>query len=510
MLLQSSGQGVCPPATLAVCYNPCSCIQDIIPYEVGALGLTKTGLESLRLRKVLISLLLLLSPSLVLLGCGSTGNPATHISGLHNRAFVSDDVSGTTSAGIYIVDAQQDVRPLGLAPIAAGNAPGMMVVTPNRSQTLVFSSTKTQSSDNQFSIINNQTEANAVHFALPSYTESFVVSPDSATAYIAIPNAPVVGQNPGYIQLVNLQAGTTSGQINVPSVHFLAMSNGGNRLLAFSDVQTTLYGQGCSNLSAAYVFVVIPSDVGIKPCPVIPVPGFDRPVQAYFSSDDTTAYILNCGPECGGVQASASIQTLDLSSCDPDALTCGAPGTAVPVPAATVALVQGSTMYLAGTPYADGAPSQPCTGQQTQAPTCGLLTILDLNTMTYPPPTVITDGYHNRISMASNGQLFIGARTCTEINQPNEIRGCLSIYNSLTTQVGAVVPGGVLIPPQNGDATGIQPIAQRTIVYLVQGGSLWVYDVTIDALAHINNNPDNPGEIFGLVGNFVDVKTVDF
>lgn len=474
--------------------------------------MAKTSLESLPLRKIQISLTGVLLASLYMAGCGGTGNPGSHVSGLHNRAFVSDDVSGTTAAGIYIVDAQQDVRPLGVSPIGAGNAPGMMVVTPNRAQTLVFSGTNTQSSDNQFSIINNQSESNAVHFTLPSYTESFVVSPDSATAYIAIPNAPVVGQNPGYIQLVSLGAGATSGQINVPSVHFLAMSNGGNRLLAFSDVQATLYGQGCINLSPAYVFVVIPSDVGIEPCPVIPVPGFDRPVQAYFSSDDSTAYIVNCGPECGGVQPTASIQTLDLTSCNPDPseLTCAPPGNPVNVPAATVALVQGSTMYLAGTPYVDGAPSQPCTGQQTLATTCGLLTILDLNSMTYAPPIVITDGYHNRIAMGANGQLFIGAHTCTEISQPSEIRGCLSIYNSLTTQIGSVAAGGVLIPPKNGDTTGIQPIAQRTVVYLVQGGSLWVYDVTIDALAHINNNPDNPGEIFGLVGNFVDVKTVDF
>ena len=479
--------------------------------------MTKTSLGSLRLRKVLISLLCLLSVSLVLLSCGGYGSGGgTHTSGLHNRAFVSDNVASGTNSGVYIVDAQFDSYPLGLAPIPAGNTPGMMVVTPNRAQTLVFSGTNTQSSDNAFSIINNLTEANAAHFALPSYTESFVVSPDSNTAYVAIPNAPVVGQNPGYIQVVNLIGGGLSGQINIPSVHFLAMSHGGSRLLAFTDVLSSLYGQGCSNLSPAYVFVITPSDVGINPCPVIPVPGFDRPVQAYFSSDDTTAYIVNCGVECGGTQA--SVQPFDLTTCDPSTLTCGAPGVAVPVPASTEALVQGSTMYLAGTPYADGAPSQPCTGQQTAATTCGLLTIFDLNSMSIvnTTPIVITDGYHNRMAMAANGQLFIGARTCTEIIPPQpppqgaEIRGCLSIYNTLSTPVGSVPAGGVLVVPQNGDATGIQPIAQREIVYVVQGGSLWVYDVTFDGLAYIGTNPDNPGEIFGLVGNFVDVKTVDF
>src|SRR5262249_29210288 len=33
---------------------------------------------------------------------------------------------------------------------------------------------------------------------------------------------------------------------------------------------------------------------------------FDRPVKAIFSADGATAYILNCGPECGGASASVS------------------------------------------------------------------------------------------------------------------------------------------------------------------------------------------------------------
>jgi len=478
--------------------------------------LRRLGLTTTTLRKILTTLLYLLPGSLILSNCGGGYGSAgtSHTSGIHTRAFISDAVSGTTPAGVYIVNAFTDVYPLGLAPISAGNSPGMMVVTPNRAQTLAFSSTNTQSSDNVFSIINNVAETNAAHFSLPGYTESFVVSPDSTTAYIAIPNAPVVGQNPGFVQLVNLIQGAGTGQINVPSVHYLWISNNGSRLLAFTDVLSTLYGQGCT-LTPAFAFVIIPSDIGIKPCPVIPVTGFDHPVQAYFTPDDTTAYVVNCGPECNGTRA--SVQPFDMTSCDPDALTCGTPGSAAPVDAASVALVQGSTMYLAGTPYANGAPSFTCLGAKGETLTCGELTIFDLATMSVVTSGIaITDGYHNRIAMGANGQLFIGARTCTEIIPPppvqpgDEIRGCLSIYNSLTTQVGSVPPGGVLIPPENGDATGIQPIAQRTVVYVVQGGSLWIYDDTIDALEFNPNDPNNPGEIFGLVGDFIDVKTVDF
>ena len=73
------------------------------------------------------------------------------------------------------------------------------------------------------------------------------------------------------------------------------------------------------------------------------------------------------------------------------------------------------------------------------------------------------------------------------------MRGCLSIYN---TQTGAVV-----IPPANGDATGIQPVANRTVVYVVQGGELAIYDTATDKL--------QPTQI-DIAGQAIDVKTIDF
>jgi len=58
-----------------------------------------------------------------------------------------------------------------------------------------------------------------------------VVSPDSLTAYVAVPTAPVVGQSPGAIQILNLNVGAKTGEIDVPAVHFLALGHSGNRLL---------------------------------------------------------------------------------------------------------------------------------------------------------------------------------------------------------------------------------------------------------------------------------------
>ena len=437
------------------------------------------------------------------LSCGGSPSCSTTTSGIKNRAFVTNNVSsGSGVAGVYIVNADTDVRGP-TAPISVGNTPVMMVLTPNRAQTLVFSGNGTQFSDNQFSIVNNAREAVAFHLTLPGMTESFVVSPDSSAAYVAVPLAPVNGQSQGIVGAISLSSGGIIGVADVPAVHYLSISNTGNRLLGFSD-------------NSDEVAVITTSLIATGNA-VTYIGGFDRPVSAFFSSDDSTAYVLNCGAECGGTQASVQKLEMTPAQCQPDGVC-----TPVPVPAASIALVSGSTMYMAGTPFsAGGGPSLFCSAgtTTTQATYCGMLTTFDLNAMSVinAAPIFITDGYHNRMSMAANGQLFIGASTCTEISTTTETRGCLSIYNTMrATTVGSVPPGGVLIPPENGDVTGLQPIAKRNAVYVIQGqgvllgGSLFIYDATTDALEYNPNDPNNPGHINGLVGNFFDVKAVDF
>jgi hypothetical protein len=462
------------------------------------------------LRKVLI-LALSLIVSLVFASCGGGASSGTRTSGIPYRAFVSNSVSGNTSAGLYIVNAGTDVHPLGVGAIAAGSAPGMMVVTPNRAQTLVFSpGSDPLFPENQFTVITNVAESAAGHVALPGSTESFVVSPDSSTAYIAIPGAQAVGQPPGAIELIGLSGsnlGAFEGEIYIPAVQYLSIDNGGGQILAFSPNSNS-------------IAVVTPSNLGTSNPVVTYVGGFDRPVQAFFSSDDTTAYVVNCGSECGGNQAGVQQFDMTNNSLGPSVAACAlAVGMNPPQCAGSVALVNGSTMYLAGTPYTNGQPSQPCTGQTTAAQSCGLLSIIDLSSLTVAGNAIVTDGYHNRIALGANGQLFIGARTCTEIAPPipppagAEVRGCLSIYNTLTTAVGTNPSGGVVIPPVNGDVTGMQPIATRSVVYVVQGypvpgGSLYIYDATTDALQIAPTNEPSYAPL--MLGSFYDVKTVDF
>jgi hypothetical protein len=124
--------------------------------------------------------------------------------------------------------------------------------------------------------------------------------------------------------------------------------------------------------------------------------------------------------------------------------------------------------------------------------------------MTVTASAVITDGYHDRIDMSSDGQLFIGSHGCTTIGDVNnvqgEVRGCLSIFNTAS--------GAVVIPPDNGDVTGLQSFTSRSVEYVVEGTKLRVYDTLIDKLIP-NNNFITNGTII-LTGQIMDVKAVDF
>src|ERR1700739_762996 len=100
--------------------------------------------------------------------------------------------------------------------------------------------------------------------------------------------------------------------------------------------------------------------------------------------------------------------------------------------------------------------------------------------MTLTSRFVITDGYHDRIDMSSNGQLFVGSYGCTTIGNVNnpqgEVRGCLSIFD--TTKEGNTP---ALHPPDNGDVPELQTFTSRDVEYVAEGGNLRVYDTTKDA-----------------------------
>jgi len=229
-----------------------------------------------------------------------------------------------------------------------------------------------------------------------------------------------------------------------------------------------------------------PVDTSTDPRTDIQSPLFDHPVWAAFSDDDSTAYILNCGLECGGTTASVTL--LDLNS--------NLVGPTIPVDAATTGLLAGNTLYVAGTK--PGANTCVSSATPTLATTCGQVSVIDLTSGTVSLTATITDGYHNHMEMGANNQLFIGARTCTNINVAGsgstlgEIRGCLSIFDTAKAKV--------VIAPKIGDVTGIQAINRRNVVYVVLNGNLSIFDTTTDKLQTTQVD---------IIGQAVDVKQVD-
>jgi len=445
----------------------------------------------------LVSICVVVAVGVSIISCGSGNSSSSSLtisgkpSGLKFRVFISNPLfqSGTGLGGVAttpvlnIVDATQDVLDLTSAVVLAGESiqPGLMAVAPNRKYTAVFSP-----SGNSVAIVDNSTEKIAIPtgstsglppFNLPGFTESMFVSNFATAAYAAVPNAPVTGQAPGAVLVMNLLNGSIAASIPVPGAHFIVPSPDGNHILVFSDNSDT-------------ITVITTILIGTATDPRSYITGFDRPVWGIFTSN-TTAYIMDCGPPCGG--AAAGVSVLDLGASTVTSTT--------PVSAATYGLLANTTLYVAGTPPASPG-TNTCAGTTTAATTCGRLTAIDTSSMSAAGSAIITDGYHDRMQMSQNGQLYIGSHSCTNINiSGGEHRGCLSIFNTNSP--------GVVIPPSNGDVTGLQQITSRNIVYVVQNGTLAIYDTTTNKLQVTSGNTQNNNGQVEIVGQLYDVKLVD-
>lgn len=429
-------------------------------------------LGAFRLKRVAFVLVLLVPASVGFLSCGYSSSYYKPPSGLTTRVLASQSVASVTSApGLVIVDGANDT--LGRGGISAGSSPGLMTISPDRKILLAFDSVT-----NGVQVVNARTETLSGSIQLTGPTTSMVALA-TGFGYAAVPGAILNGSPPGAVEVMNITSGGLTATIGVPNAQTVVSSPDGTQLLVFS---------GDSNV----VTIISPLLVNTSNQITATVPGFDRPVYALFSSDGSTAYVLNCGPECGGTQA--SVQILNLAATPPVA------GAVVAVDGATIGWLNGSTLYVAGT----STTNNQCAGQTTAAPTCGRLDILDLGSMTMTSSIVITDGYHDRIDMSINGQLFIGSHTCSTVGNVNnpqggEVRGCLSIFDTTNA--------AVVIPPDNGDVTGLQSFTSRNVEYVAEGGNLRVYDTTKNTL--LLDSFITTGTI-NITGQIIDVKAIDF
>lgn len=372
---------------------------------------------------------------LALFAC-SGGNPAPQSTSLFpQRAFVSDAGAGS----LQIINSLRDILDFTNS-VNVGNSPGLMALAPNRRFTLVFNAL-----GNTISVVNNAQESQTATISLPSWTESMAISPDSSTGYVAMPAAQVLGQPSGVVDVLDLVNNRVQFSLAVAQAHWLVLNHSGNRVLVFSDNSNS-------------VTVINPSQIGKGNYSTI-VPGFDHPVWAVFSQDDSTAYIMNCGPECGGTNAGLTV--LNMNTNTPTA-TIGLAG-------ATMATLINGNVYVVGSGHGVGT-------LQTVS-TTGLFASAPIN---------ISNGYHWRMELGSNNKLFIGSRGCSG-------SGCLSILDLTSNKAVVDTP--------NGDVTGIAPIPGRNIVYVIEGGELRIFDTTTDA--------PSTTQFIDIVGRAVDVKEID-
>jgi len=454
-----------------------------------------------RLNRRILLLVMGFGVSMGLTSCGVFGSGYSlkkPTSGLTMRVLASQGTTATTDfGGLVYINGQYDILAR-VQELSAGTSPGLMAISPNREIVAAF-----DAGSNSVYSANTASESAGNHVQLPGPTFSMAVPTASGLAFAAVPSAEVTGYSfLGAVDYINISSGSIIATIAVPNAQTIVSNSDGSQILAFSSSSNPEFANSVIVLSPTLASPPVDTSCLTNPpnavCTI--VPGFDHPVYAIING--TTAYIFNCGAECGGTQA--SIQTLDLASF--------AVGTPVPVNGATWGFLSGTSLYTAG----NGTPTgQPCASLPLAAPTaatyCGTLDIVNLDTMTDPyynnPATeiAIPNGYHWRMDMSVNGQLFVGSKQCTNIGNVNnpagEVRGCLAIYDTSNNSV--------IFPPDNGDVTGLQSFSTRYIEYVVEGGLLRVYN-TNNALDVLLINDDVPEGTINVLGRVGDVKAIDF
>lgn len=203
---------------------------------------------------------------------------------------------------------------------------------------------------------------------------------------------------------------------------------------------------------------------------------FDRPVKALFSPDGGTAYILNCGQECGGSASSVTVlpvaPMIFLAGQQSGKLPTTGTAANIPIPGgASNALIADSTMYVVG--------------QQLQQDGLftGNLSVVNLSNNTVTTSTGISDGQPgamSRMLLADDNTLWVGMTKCNngERYAKGLPYGCLTMFDRSSNTVK-------MIEPYLGDLTGIADVEGLHKIYVAQGGQVYIYS-TRDGSA-INN-----------------------
>ena len=400
------------------------------------------------------------------IGCGSSSSSSSSgngpLTGLSKRVLLTNQESST----VNLLDAKKDT----LTTKTFSAAGASKIVTAN-GQTIVLSSTA-----NSLTVIDNTTEAVTFTMALDDQPADVAITIDGATAFAAEP------------RLGEVRFGTTvDGAVNpdiihIPSARRLVMSPGGTRLLVFADPET---------LPGFTSFFVI--DTASKEVVQVASPNLDQPFTGVFNGSESQAFILSCGAECGGTGIGANVTLVDFSGPFSSPATAATFSNPTLVPGATSGLLNSGNLFVAGTPPALTGPGPACPLSR-----CGTLTVLNASALSVSSTVPITDGLHEKMALTSTGRIYVGASGCTVDpgSVANTVRGCLTIFNISTQATTFPLESSFR---QDFDVTGLQPISNRNVIYVVQGGELDFFDITADAIASSITVVDIIGKAFDVV-----------
>jgi len=352
---------------------------------------------------------------------------------------------------------------------------------------------------------------------LVSYATEKVLSSTAAGNLNGISQSIFISHDLNYIYaasqsvhtLTVLDHGVTS-TLNLPGVYRVSINPGNTVALAFvqntNDVYSVVHlnaDQQQAAINNPHWNPGLPNSQPAQDCepqnlpiycvfPVSTASGvsFDHPTKAVFSSDGTTAYVLDCGPECGGTTSGITTIPITTSALNPSGV--GASGIAligtsnIAVPGgATNGLFNGTTFYVAG--------------QQLQSDglLAGNLSIVNTATGQVTGQYSISDGTHNKMVLADSDTLWIGSYQCqsgeryklSQSSAPGTPFGCITMFNTSNNSV--------LVESFKGDGTGIAAVISLNKVYTAEGGQVYIYN-TADGSARDNTNVTVTGTAYDV------------
>ena len=412
-------------------------------------------------------------------------------SGILNRVLIAAQISGRGS--LTLVDGLYDVRhnyknTVASFPIGGYNGSSLPVTIQNlpAEQTgLVFSV-----SDGSLTAVNYATETATTLLPAPGTNEvaSSIFASSSRQYTVA------AQQQNHVLQVTDTSTSPTGFALNLPGVYRVSINPAGTIALAFVQNQNSIYSvvhlttaQQQAAINKPTSFQITLPDGTLSPpsedCEPQNLPQYcvfpvtttaapvDHPIKAVFSPDGSSAYVIDCGPECGGTTAGVTRIPLPAS-----VLNSGAQGPAganlataatIAVPGgATDALFDGNTMYVAGQQQlADGL----FTGE---------LSTVNLQAGTVSAPVGISDGTHERMVLADDNTLWLGSSNCQGGERYRQAQagaatpyGCMTMFNTATGTV-------TVIESYKGDGTSIAALTGLHKVYTAEGGQVYIYGTT--------------------------------